>query len=150
NAATAAAYDFTGPVSVEAMVKNLPFLSGIRTAKIVGNFAPPGMNFAGTLTYPDPQTAQAAAQSIDQTNATIKSYSLFLQLAGIGNPIQKLETVASGNDAQFVLGLESRTVEWLLNQLAIRLGASPTPVPATPRPTYLQQAPPSTTPTPLP
>ena len=99
------------------------------------------MNFAGTLTYPDPQTAQAAAQSIDQTNATIKSYSLFLQLAGIGNPIQKLETVASGNDAQFVLGLESRTVEWLLNQLAIRLGAGQTPAPATTGPTYLQQGP---------
>jgi hypothetical protein len=124
NAATAGAFDFTGGATAEAAAKNLPFLRGLRTAKVLGNFQPPGMNFAGTLTYPDAQTAQTAAQQIEQMNATIKNYAFFLQLAGIGNPIQKLQTTTSGNDTQFVLGVESRTVEWLLNQLAARLGAT--------------------------
>jgi hypothetical protein len=124
NAPTAGAFDFTGGASAEAAAKNLPFLRGLRTAKVVGNFQPPGMNFAGTLTYPDAQTAQTAAQQVEQMNATIKNYAFFLQLAGIGNPIQKLQTVTNGNDAQFALGLETRTVDWLLNQLAAQLGAA--------------------------
>lgn len=128
NAATAGAFDLTSGAPVEAATKNFPFLKGLKTAKVVGNFEPPGMNFAGTLTYPDPQTAQASCQSIQQTASTVRNYSFFLQLAGIGNPIQKLETVASGNDAQFVLGVDSRTVEWLLNQLGNQLGVQAAPV----------------------
>jgi hypothetical protein len=128
NAATAGAFDFTSGALGEAAAKNFPFLKNLQTAKIVGNFQPPGMNFAGTLTYPDPQTEEAARQAIEQTSSTIKNYSFFLQLAGIGNPIQKLQTVANGNDAQFVLGLDSKTVEWLLNQLATQLGVQAAPV----------------------
>ena len=123
NAPTAGAFDLTSGASVESVAKSLPFLRGLKTAKIVGNFEPPGMNFAGTLTYPDPDTAQAACQQIQQTGSTVKNYSFFLQLAGIGNPIQKLETVPNGNDTQFVLGVDSRTVDWLLNLLATQLGA---------------------------
>jgi hypothetical protein len=136
NAATAGAFDFTSGAIGEATSKNLPFLKGLQTAKVVGNFQPPGMNFAGTLTYPDAQTALTSCQSIEQTSATIKNYSFFLQLAGIGNPIQKLQTVANGNDAQFVLGLDSRTVEWLLNQLATQLGVQAAP---TSQPIMIQQ-----------
>jgi hypothetical protein len=139
NAATAGAFDFTGGATAEAAAKNLPFLHNLRTAKVVGNFQPPGMNFAGTLTYPDAQAAQTAAQQIEQTNATIKNYAFFLQLAGIGNPIQNLQTQTSGNDAKFVLGLESRTIEWLLNQLAARLGAGQPASTATP--IIIQQGP---------
>jgi hypothetical protein len=125
NAPTAGAFDLTTGGSAEAAAKNFPFLHGLKTAKLVGNFQPPGMNFAGTMSYPDPQTALSASQSIDQMSSTIRNYSFFLQLAGIGNPIQKLQTVASGNDAQFVLGLDSKTIDWLLNQLANSLGAQP-------------------------
>lgn len=123
NAATAGAFDFTSGAPAQAAVANLPFMKNLRTAKILGNFESPGMNFAGTLTYPDPTTAQSACQAIQQSTSTIRNYSFFLQLAGIGNPIQKLETVPNGNDAQFVLGVDSRTIEWLLNLLAAQLGA---------------------------
>jgi hypothetical protein len=89
------------------------------------------------MTYLDPQTAQTACQSIEQTSSTIRNYSFFLQLAGIGNPIQKLQTVANGNDAQFVLGLDSKTIEWLLNLLATQLGVQGG---STAQPILLQQA----------
>ncbi|HVW28920.1 MAG TPA: hypothetical protein VHC69_26330 [Polyangiaceae bacterium] len=124
NAATAGAFDFTQGAQIGAVVKNFPFMQNVQTAKIVGNFQPPGMNFAGTLSYPDPATAQNACQSIQQMSSTVQNYSFFLQLAGIGNPIQKLDTQPNGNDAQFVLGVDSRTVQWLLNLLAAQLGAT--------------------------
>ena len=36
---------------------SLPWMNGMRTAKVIGNFETPGMNVAATLTYGDPQQA---------------------------------------------------------------------------------------------
>jgi len=124
NAAAAAAFNFVGQPPAEAAMKGFSFLQGMRTARVLGNFQPPGMNFAGTLTYADPGAAQNAVLGIQQLQQTIRSYSFFMSLAGIGNPIQRLEAVPSGNDAQFVLALEGTAVEWLLNQLADRFGVT--------------------------
>jgi hypothetical protein len=81
------------------------------------------MNFAGTLVFKDAQAAQSAAANISQLQQTIQSYSFFMALAGIGNPIHSLQATPVGSDAQFVLSLESKGVEWLMNQLANQLGA---------------------------
>jgi hypothetical protein len=124
NAATVGAFNLVGQAPVEASVKYFAFLNGLKTARIVGNFEPPGMNFAGTLTYGDPQAAQAAAVALEQTNQTLRSYSFLMQLAGIGNPIQKLETAPKGNDTQFVMAIEQKALEWALNQVGNQLGVS--------------------------
>jgi hypothetical protein len=137
NAPIAAAFDFVGQAPAEALVKNLAFLRGIRTARGVGNLLPPGMNFAGSLTYPDPPTAQAGAGAIIQMKQMLASYSLFLQLAGIGNPVSRLEAVPNGSETQFVVALEARAVEWALGQVVERLGVGQQP------------AQPATTPSPL-
>jgi len=118
NAALVGAFDFAGQAPVAATVKGLSFLQGIRRARIVGNFQPPGMNFAGTLSYPTPEAAQAASAGMNQANQMVQSYGFFMQLAGIGNPIQSLQTAPNGNDAQFVVAIEGRAVEWALNQIA--------------------------------
>jgi hypothetical protein len=133
NAATAGAFNLVGQAPVEASVKYVAFLNGLKTARIVGNFEPPGMNFAGTLTYGDPQAAEAASAALQQTNQTLRSYSFLMQIAGIGNPIQKLETAPSGNDTKFVMAVEQKALEWILTQAADRMGVagSTTPVPAT-------------------
>jgi hypothetical protein len=133
NAAMVGAFNLVGQSPVEAGVKNLAFLHGLKTARIVGNFEPPGMNFAGTLTYPDPQAAQAASADLEQSNQKLQAYSFFLQLAGIGNPIQKLQTTVAGNDTQFVMAVEQRAVEWVVGQLANQIGmvGSSAPIPAT-------------------
>jgi len=42
NAPTAGAFDLTAGASAEAAAKNFPFLHGLKTAKVVGNFQSPG------------------------------------------------------------------------------------------------------------
>jgi hypothetical protein len=130
NAALALAFDFTGQAPVQSLVKTLPFLSGVKTARALGNFEAPGMNFVGSLTYPDAQTAQTAAASILNINQMVSSYGFLMSLAGIGNPIQKLDATAVGSDAQFALSLQANAVQWALGQLIDRLSATQTAVPA--------------------
>jgi hypothetical protein len=124
NAAIAAAFDFAGQAPVGPIVQQMPFLRGIKTARVLGNFQPPGLNLAGSLSYPDADTASAGAQSLLQVNQMLHSYSFFMQLAGIGNPIQKMQAAPNGNDTDFVVSIESRAIEWALNQIASQLGAS--------------------------
>lgn len=123
NASLAAAFDFAGQPLAGAIVQQMPFLRGVRTARLLGNFQPPGLNIAGSLGYPDADTAQAGAQSLLQVNQMLRSYSFFMQLAGIGNPIQNLQAAPNGNDTDFVVSIDSRAIEWVLNQLASQLGA---------------------------
>ncbi|HVU03643.1 MAG TPA: hypothetical protein VHE30_17915 [Polyangiaceae bacterium] len=134
NAAMVGAFNFVGQAPVEGVMKNLAFLRGLQTARVVGNFQPPGMNFAGTLSYPDGQTAQTAAANIQAMNQQLQSYSFFMRLAGIGNPIQRLDVLPQGNDAQFVVAVEQKAIEWLLTQAADRMGVAGTTVPASTAP----------------
>jgi hypothetical protein len=124
NASIAAAFDFGGQTPTGVIVQQLPFLRGVRTARVLGNFQPPGINLAGSLSYPDPDSANAGAQALLQIRQTLQSYSFFMQLAGIGNPIQNLQAQPNGNDTDFVAGIDGRAVEWVLNQAAAELGAA--------------------------
>jgi hypothetical protein len=124
NASIAAAFDFAGQPLAGALVQQLPFLRGVKTARVLGNFQPPGMNFAGSLAYPDADTASQGAQALLQVNQMLRSYSFFMQLAGIGNPIENLQAQPNGNDTDFVVAIDSRAIEWVLNQLANQLGSS--------------------------
>jgi hypothetical protein len=124
NAPVAAAFDFAGQAPAAALVKNLQFLQGVRTARLIGNFAAPGMNFAGTLSYATPDAAGAATVQIQQANQMLQNYSLFLQLAGIGNPLQGLKAQASGSDTQFVVGVDGKAINWALGQAANQLTAA--------------------------
>jgi hypothetical protein len=125
NAPITSAWDFTTEPPAQALVKNLPFMAGVKKARVVGNFQPPGMNFAGTFNYPDEAAAQAGTQQILQTNQTIQRYSFLMQLVGIGNPLQGLQAQPSGTDAQFAVGVDQKAIEWLLNQLANQAGVQP-------------------------
>lgn len=125
NAPLASVWDFSTEPPAEALVKNLPFLAGVKKARVIGNFQPPGMNLAGTLGYPDEAAAQAGTQQILNTNQTIQRYSFLMQLVGIGNPLQGLQAQATGSEAQFAVGVDQKAIEWLLNQLADRAGVQP-------------------------
>jgi hypothetical protein len=118
NAAMVVAIDLAGQPPVAAAVRGLSFINGMKTGRIVGNFQPPGMNFAGTLSYPTPEAAQAAAASMNQANQMVQSYGFALQFMGIGNPIQNLQTSPNGNDTQFAVGVEGKAVDWALAQAA--------------------------------
>ncbi len=60
--------DFTVGVDLDAqpvpatLRTRLTFLEGLRAARILGNFQPPGMNVAGTLTYDRPESAEMAEE----------------------------------------------------------------------------------------
>jgi hypothetical protein len=66
---------------------NGPWLNGLRIVRVLGDFHDPGLNVAGTLTYADPATAQAAANSLRTvgTAATFASAlsSVIPQLRGL-------------------------------------------------------------------
>lgn len=126
--------DLKGQAPVQAAVGQFPFLAGLETVRVLGNFQPPGMNFAGSLTYPDAAAASASAASLQSLQRMLGSYSFFMQLAGIGNPIQRLQAQPVGNEAQFVVAVDGRTVEWAINQLADKVGVSRQPIQATTSP----------------
>lgn len=136
NAAFAAGFDLgTHPVT-DAMRQQLPFLEGMQTARMLGNFQPPGVNIAGTLTYSDEKGAQAGAANLLQLQQTLQSWGPIMQLVGITQPIKQLQAEAHGKDAQFVVGLDGAAVGQLLDKAATALGvpSQPNVIPATQNP----------------
>jgi hypothetical protein len=125
NAPIVAIIDLQSSPPVEAAAAGFSFVNGLKRARILGNFEPPGMNFVGTLTYADAESAQQASASILGLHQTLRSYSFFMSLAGIQNPIRELQAQPVGSDTQVAITLERQAIEWLINELANRLGVPP-------------------------
>jgi hypothetical protein len=108
--------DLAGQPQVAALANRAPFLNGVRTFRVLGNFQPPGINVAGSLSYPDPATAAQAAASIQDLarQATLLSALSFL---GFGAPVQGVQVDVRESDAQFVLGLDAQAVAQVLSML---------------------------------
>lgn len=114
-----------------ALRSRLPFLDGVETLSVVGNFAPPGVNLAGTLVYPDEAAAKTGAGKVAETRAMLDTYTPFLALLGIPQPIRKLEADAVGREGHFVAGVDAAAFSALLSRLDDLLSALPR---AQPRP----------------
>ena len=123
-------FDVKGQPEVKAVAGEFSFLEGLETARALGNFEPPGMNFAGTLTYPDEAAAQRSAASIQQLHQSAQAYGWIMKLMGITNPIRDLKTQPVGSETQFVVSVDGPAVEWLIGVLADRLGVPAQPVQA--------------------
>jgi hypothetical protein len=108
-----------------ALRSKLPFLDGVETLSVVGNFAPPGVNLAGTLVYPDEATAKTGAGKVAETRAMLDTYTPFLALLGIPQPIRKLDADAVGREGHFVAGVDAVAFSALLTRLDDLLGALP-------------------------
>jgi hypothetical protein len=114
-----------------ALRSKLAFLDGVETLAVVGNFAPPGINLAGTLVYPDEESAKVGAGKVTETRAMLETYTPFLALLGIPQPVRKLEADAVGKEGHFVAGIDALAVSTLLTRLDDLLGALPkAPTPA--------------------
>ncbi len=133
NAAFAAGFDLRGHPITDAMRQQLPFLDGMETARMLGNFKPPGVNLAGTLSYSDEKGAKAGAANLLQLQQTLQSYGPIMQLVGITQPVKQLQAEAHGKDAQFVVGLDGAAVGQLLDKASTALGvpSQPNVIPAT-------------------
>ena len=108
-----------------ALRSKLPFLDGVETVAVVGNFAPPGVNLAGTLVYPDETTAKTGASKVSETRAMLDTYTPFLALLGIPQPVRKLEADAVGKEGHFVAGIDAVAFSALLARLDDLLGSLP-------------------------
>jgi hypothetical protein len=108
-----------------ALRNKLPFLDGVETLSVVGNFAPPGINLAGTLVYPDEAAAKTGAGKVSETRAMLDTYTPFLSLLGIPQPVRKLDADAVGREGHFVAGLDAVAFSALLSRLDDLLGALP-------------------------
>jgi hypothetical protein len=104
----------TGPVAT-AVAPRLAFLRGAQLARVLGNFEPPGVNLAGTITYPDEQAAARGAADLQRQGSNV---ALAARLLGLGKPIQKLEAQPAGNDAQFVISLDESALDKALGLLS--------------------------------
>ena len=132
NAPVVAGFDLRAQPLTDSARQQLPFLKGMETARMVGNFESPGINVAGTMTYDDEAGAQAGAQSLATIKDTIASYGWFASLLGIGQPIRQLEAKAEGKDTKVVAALDATEIGKLLDQLSQFLGVpnQPSVVPA--------------------
>ena len=109
----------------EAASSNLPFLNGLETLAVVGNFADPGLNFAGTLVYGDEAGAKQGADNVQALAQKLGTYATLMALIGIPQPVRKLDAHAKGKEAAFVVGVDAGGVGVLLDKIPDFLGARP-------------------------
>jgi hypothetical protein len=114
----AAAADFESqPVASAAIASvNLAWLKGMRMARIIGNFAAPGMNVAATLTYSEAQQAQAAAEGVRSVDGWLKMLGPLLG----GIRLQNLDVTTEAQDLRCKFAVDDQTLRSVL-ALAIRL-----------------------------
>jgi hypothetical protein len=108
--------DFTSSPMPDAARPELAFLTGLQTAAVLGNFEPPGLNLAGTLTYADADAAKRGAERLLALRARVESIAPFLALLGIGQPVRRLEAVPKDRDVSFVAAVDGVAVAALLDK----------------------------------
>jgi hypothetical protein len=105
--------DVTSQPAVAALSASLPLHNGLQNFRVLGNFQPPGINFAGTLSYPDSVAANNAANNA-RSLAQMAGVMNVLRLFGLGSPLQTLKVEVQQNDMTFVLSVESQSLASLL------------------------------------
>jgi hypothetical protein len=114
-AAIALTADFVSqPVAAATFgAANLPWLKGLRIARVIGNMQPPGFNLAGTITYGDPALAQDAAGSLRTADRWL---DLFGPLVG-GVKLQGFEANAEGGDLRCRFALDTQGLRSFLTMI---------------------------------
>jgi hypothetical protein len=108
----ALAADFTSQPLVAAALGSLPlpWLSGTRAVRVIGNFGPPGMNVAATLSYGDALQASNAADGVRTADGWLKAVGPLLG----GLSLQNLDVATDGKDMKCKFSLDERTLGNLL------------------------------------
>lgn len=106
-AAFTVAGDLGGQIPVDALVREVPFVAGLQRMRVVGNFQPPGLNFAGALTYADPQSAVAGAAALRNVQQ-LGQLMGFLYSLGFGASLPPMQVAAQQNDVAFTLPMDDR------------------------------------------
>jgi hypothetical protein len=107
--------DATGQPQVAAAAKTVTLLNGLSNVRILGNFQPPGINLAGTLSYPDPTSAAAGANAL-RGLGQMASLMNVLAIFGLSSPLQNLQVSTQDNDATFVTAIDAQSLSRILAQ----------------------------------
>ncbi|AUX40851.1 hypothetical protein SOCE26_022520 [Sorangium cellulosum] len=118
SASFAMAGDLSSQPAVSSAAGQLPFLSGLRYVRVIGNFQPPGVNFAGALTYTDPQSAANGAVALRDFERIAKIATL-LSSWGFGyGSVPPMQVAQRENDVAFTVPLGEGIVRMLLRSAA--------------------------------
>lgn len=120
-----AGLDLTEQDSVAAAADQFPFLNGMKSVRMVGNFESPGMHLAGTTVYGDEDQAKAGTASLLSLQETLQSIGWLTSLLGVSNPVQQLEAQADGKESKFVASIDGQALGVLLDKLSVYLGVPP-------------------------
>ncbi len=112
---------------VSAVSDQFPFLKGMQSVRVLGNFEPPGMHLAGTSVYAEEEQATNGAGSLLALHEVWASMSWLTSLFGLSNPVKKLEAQAEGKESKFVAAVDSEALGGLFDQLSNFLGVPPQP-----------------------
>lgn len=107
-----------------AVREQLPFTGGLGRLRVVGNFVAPGINLAGTAVYADEAAAQAGARQVNEIQGLVQRWGWFAALAGIPQPVRKVQAVSRGLEVDFVIGLDAVAVGRMLDQLSVTASAA--------------------------
>ncbi len=115
NATFALAGDFGAESPGGAALQSMPFLSGANAVRLIGNFQSPGMNFAGTLTFNDEQSAGASASALESLRS-LSPFMSMLSAIGLGISIPPIQSAQSGKDVGFTIAMDEGTARTLLRK----------------------------------
>ena len=111
-----AAFSLAGDLSAQstggAAAQSMPFLAGATQLRLVGNFQPPGMNFAGTLSFTDEPSAQSSASALDSINS-ISPFMSLLSSIGLGITIPPIKVARKEKDVGFTVAMDEGTARTL-------------------------------------
>jgi hypothetical protein len=110
--------DFTSQPIASAAIGSvqLPWLTGLRVARIVGNLGSPGLDVAGTLTYAEADQAQNAVSGLKSADRLL---SIVGPLLG-GLKLENLEVTSEDKDLRCKFGVDTQGLRSLV-ALAPRL-----------------------------
>ena len=117
NAGFAMVGDVSSQGVVSAASANYPFLHDLRLLRVVGNFQPPGMNVAGSLTYGNAQSARVGAAGLSQVQQ-LASFASLLTSFGFGGQLPPLEVAEQGNNVAFAQQVDTNTANLFLSLLS--------------------------------
>ncbi len=89
---------------------NLSWLKGMQVVRAIGDFGPPGVNVAATLTYGDPTGAQSAADGL----RLIDTWQKLLAPLLLGAKLQNLQATSTGNDVSCKFAVDDASLRALL------------------------------------
>jgi hypothetical protein len=107
----------------DAVSAQQPFLRDLVMARVIGDFASPGMNAAATLTYENAEAALVARDSLQSTAQNLSTLgSLLGFVTGQAPPLRGFQATASGKSVQATAAFDATVADHLLGLASAVLG----------------------------